>query len=651
MKTGKKIIFFILALAVIFSLATPATVSAADSKTLRILFTHDVHSSELPAERADSSGNLSEVGGFARLYTEIQAERKDPDSTLLVDAGDYSMGTLFQALETTEAPELRLMGAMGYDAITTGNHEFDYTGAGYAKTLEAAVASGDKLPAYVSSNMTVDESSPEAAEFDKALKDYGVKDYTVIDKNGVKIGIYGVLGVDAAADASDSAPASFGSIIDASKRVVKILKEQEKVDIIVCLSHSGTDPDVSKSEDEQLAKAVPDIDVIISGHTHTVLQQPITVGKTIIVSCGANSAYLGVLDLTYDNGWKAADYRLDPINSSVKDDPGMSAKVDAFKSQINDYLKHYGYNFDQVIANSPYQFEDDNYMFDHPNDYALGNLLSDALLYAANNAGDSDNTPITAAVVPMGIIRATLNKGNITVADSFKVLSLGTGPDGYAGYPLISVYLTGGELKNVCEVDASVASLLGDAQLFISGLKYTYNPNGIIFDKVMSCEISNPDGTTSKIEPNKLYRVVCGIYSGEMLAYVKIKSFGIISIIPKDKDGNPITDFKNQIIKTDKGEEIKEWQSVAEYLQSFPQQNGVSIIPAQYSAPQGRKTADSNATVWDIITHLNGFAFILLGVVVVILALIAFIIVLIATRKKRRAKRLARREARITAKG
>lgn len=651
MKTGKKIVLIALAAIVIFSLAVPATVSASDSKSLKVLFTHDMHSSELPAKVADSGGVISETGGFARLYTEIQAERKDPDSTLLVDAGDFSMGSLFQTLETTQAPELRLMGAMGYDAVTAGNHEFDYRGEGFTKTLEAAAASGDKLPTYVSSNMKVDETSPEAAEFDKAVKDYGIKDYTVVNKNGIKIGIYGVMGENAAADASDSSPASFGSIIDASKRVVKILKEQEKVDLIVCLSHSGTDPDVSKSEDEQLAKAVPDIDVIISGHTHTVLQKPITAGKTIIVSCGCSTEYLGVLDITYDNGWKAADYKLDPINSSVQDDSGVMAKINSYKTKIDDYLKQYGYTYDQVIANSPYQFEDDKYMFDHPNDYALGNILTDSLLYAVKKAEGDNYTPVAAAVVPMGIIRATLNKGDITVSDAFNVLSLGVGPDGCAGYPLISVYLTGQELKNVSEVDSSIASILGDAQLFISGLKYTYNPNGIIFNKVMSCELMNADGTTSKIVPDKLYRVVCGIYSGEMLAYVKGKSFGIISLVPKDKDGNPITDFTKQIIYTKDGKEIKEWQSVAEYLQSFPKQNGVSVVPEEYKAPQGRKIADETATIWNVISNLNGFALILIGFVVVILALIVFAIVMIATRKKRREKRHIRREERAAVKG
>jgi hypothetical protein len=89
-------------------------------------------------------------------------------------------------------------------------------------------------------------------------------------------------------------------------------------------------------------------------------------------------------------------------------------------------------------------------------------------------------------VVPSGTIRGTFLKGNITVADAFAVSSLGIGPDKKAGYPLISVYLTGRELKTACEVDASVAPLMKPAQLYIAGMTYTFNPHRLMFNKVTS---------------------------------------------------------------------------------------------------------------------------------------------------------------------
>lgn len=619
----KKVLTVFLTLIIAFSLLLPVSFAQAQGHDIKILFTHDMHSSLTPATVFEN-GSLAESGGFARLYTAIQQERsQDPDNTLLVDAGDYSMGTLFQVLETSQSPELCLMGKMGYDVVTAGNHELDYTGAGLSKSLEAAKKSGGPLPEYVMSNVTV----PEGSELKQAMNDYGVKDYVVVDKNGVKIGIYGVMGEEAVADAPMAAPAEFGDIIETSKRVVKILKEQENADLVICLSHSGTRENKSESEDELLAKAVPDIDVIISGHTHTVLEQPIIVGHTIIVSCGSDSDYLGVLDITNDNGWTVNGYKLTKIDSSVADDTPIAEAVVSYDTSVNEYLKPYGMHSDDVIANSPYQFEDINHMLDNPGNYSLGDITSDAFMYAVKQAeGDSYET-VDLAVVPMGTIRATINKGDVTVADAFRILSLGTGPDGLSGYPLISVYLYGWELKNVCEVDASISSLMGDAQLFLSGIKYTYNPNRLIFNKVTDAELVREDGSTETIESDRLYRVVCSIYSGQMLSYVKSKSFGIVSLTPKDKDGNEITDYNEQIIYNGNKQEVKEWQAVAEYLESFK-----GSIPVAYGETQQRKIGNASL---DIFSGLNTFAMIVYAVIVVLLALIVFIIVKVTKRIRR----------------
>ncbi len=636
----KKLLTAFLTLVLALSLLLSATFAQAGGQSIKILFTHDMHSSVTSATVFDNGG-LTESGGFARLYTAIQRERaQDPDDTLLVDAGDYSIGTLFQVLETTQSPELCLMGKMGYDAVTAGNHEFDFTGEGFAKSLEAARKSGGLLPEYVMSNVTVTEGS----ELKQAIADYGVKDYVVIDKNGVRIGIYGLMGEEASADAPMSAPAEFGDIIEASKRIVPILKEQEKVDLVVCLSHSGTWEDKNVSEDELLAKAVPGIDVIISGHTHTVLQQPVIAGNTIIVSGGADSDYLGVLDITNDGGWKVNSYKLVKIDQSVADDPAIASEIDTYKVLVDEYLKAYGMQSGDVIADSPYQFDDIDYMFDNPGNYSLGDITSDAFLYSVKQAEGDDYEQVDVSVVPMGTIRASINKGGVTAADAFKILSMGTGPDGLSGFPLISVYLYGWELKNVCEVDASISSIMGDAQLFLSGLKYTYNPNRLIFNKVTDAVLVREDGSTEAIEPDKMYRVVCGLYSGQMLSYVKSKSFGIISLTPKDKDGGEITDYSKQIIYADKNgqkQEIKEWQAVADYLKSFGN-NGTGAIPSVYAQAQQRKI--ENASI-DIFSNLNTFALIVYAVIVVLLALIIFIIVKVTKRIRRRHRKQAPEQA------
>ncbi len=645
MRSYRKLLSAAAALLLVLSLLMPtAFAQSAQPAPIRILFTHDMHSSLVPATVASQDGELVESGGFARLTTAIKQEKaQNPEGTLLVDAGDYSMGTLFQTLELTVSPELRLMGMMGYDAVTAGNHEFDYTSAGFARSLKAAAQGGGPLPAYVMSNTTLPEEDSAAEVIRQAMNEYGVKEYTVVEKNGVRIGIFGLMGEQADANAPMAVPAVFEDIKEASKRVVKILKEQEGVDLIVCLSHSGTWENKSESEDELLAKAVPDIDVIISGHTHTILHEPIIVGNTVIASCGADSAYLGVLDIEYDGGWSVQGYRLRKIDPTISDDPAIAAQIGEYRAMIDEYLLNYGMGYDQVIATSPYQFEDIYYMFDNPDNYMLGDITSDAFVHAVKQTEGENYETIDVAVVPMGTIRATINKGDITVADAFKILSLGTGPDGLAGYPLISVYLKGWELKNVCEVDASISSMLGDAQLFMSGIEYTYNPNRLIFNKVTNAALVREDGSREEIDPEKTYRVVCGIYSGQMLSYVKSKSFGIVSLTPKDRGGNEITDFYAQIIYADKNgqkREIKEWEAVAGYLMSYPAKDGISVIPQAYSAAQNRKIEFDSANIFDLLDNLNTFALIVIGVVIVLLAVIALVISAIV-RRARRKRRVA----------
>ena len=642
MRVHGKVLSIFLAFLLVMAVSAPSVLADDASGSIRILFTHDMHASLEPAKAEDETGQLMEAGGFARLYAAIkQARAVSPESTLLVDAGDYTMGTLFQTVEATQSPELRLMGMMGYDATTVGNHEFDYTIDGFTASLNAAADSGDALPPYVISNMTLPDGNPQADALQAALDNYGVQDYRVVDKGGCRIGIFGVLGEEAVANAPMSVPAEFEDINDSAKRMVSILQEREHVDLIVCLSHSGTKDILADSEDEQLAKAVPDIDVIISGHTHTLLQQPILVGDTIIASCGSDSTYLGQLDIVQQDGvWKVQDYALQPIDGSLTGDTEIQARVNAFKALADEYLAQYGYSYDEVIAYSPYQYTTINDMYAHPDDYALGDITADAYMYAVSQAEGEDGPVTDAAVVPMGIIRATINQGDITVADAFKILSLGTGPDGETGYPLVSVYLYGWELTNVCEVDASVSGIMSDAQLFFAGLQYTYNPNRLIFNKVTDVQLVREDGSTEAVDPDRLYRVVCSLYSGQMLSYVKEQSFGILSITPKDESGEAVTDFNSRIIYTQDGRELKEWESVVSFLGSFEEQNAVGTIPAIYAQPQGRKTADTSGGLAGILSHPTTFAWIVYGVIAVLIAVIVLVIVLIVRgAKKRRARR------------
>ena len=134
----KKLLCLLMALLMLLGLALPA---AAANDQVTILFTHDLHSHLLPAN--DEMGNS--YGGYARLMTAIKQQKELHPDALLVDGGDFSMGSLFQTVYATDAAELRIMGAMGYDATTFGNHEFDYRPKGFADMLNTAANCGETL--------------------------------------------------------------------------------------------------------------------------------------------------------------------------------------------------------------------------------------------------------------------------------------------------------------------------------------------------------------------------------------------------------------------------------------------------------------------------------------------------------------------------
>lgn len=593
-----------------------------------ILFTHDTHDHFLPMP--DEEGG--EYGGYTRLATLLKQEREAHPDALTLDAGDFSMGSLFQTIYATHAPELQALGAMGYDVTTLGNHEFDYRAQGLADMLNAAVDSGSPLPAIVQANYKPPESDTASLE---AWERYGIQDYVILERGGISYGIFGLMGEEADSNAPMSGM-EFEPTVEAAQRTVAAiqaeLEQSSNPSLIICLSHSGTDGK-GKGEDYELAKAVDGIDLIISGHTHTVLEEPIQVGNTLIVSAGEYTSYLGSLTLSWsEDGQKTIqDYRLIPVDETVAADPGMEQLTNRFQPLVeSEYLAQYGLKFGQVLATTQFAFTPISQFATEQREDTLGNLIADSYIYAVQQAEGDDYVPVDFAVVASGVIRGSFAAGEITTSDAFNVSSLGSGADGTPGYPLISVWITGKELKDAFEVDASVTPIMSAAQLYGSGMTWTWNPHRIIFNKVNSCAQVLPDGTTVPLENDRLYRVVTGLYSGQMLGTVNSQSFGILTITPKDANGNVITNFEDHIIYNPDGSEVKEWYALASYLQSM------GAVDARYSAPEGRKVEERSWNPISLLKGLNLIGGIALAVLLVVILLVGLLIYRIVTRKRRR---------------
>ncbi len=230
--------------------------AAAEAEEITVLFTHDLHSHFLPQTQADGG----QSGGYARLKTALDRERAVHPGAMVVDGGDFSIGSLIQTLYTTQAAELRTMGAMGYDAAAVGNHEFDHTGAGFAQMLNAAVDAREAafaavasshfgavqdyrqqygpltldLPALLTANYTPGPDNPDWETIQAAMDRYGVQETLLLEREGVTFGIFGLVGEDS----HDCAPTS-GFVLEdlaaAARRCVESLRDQG-AEVIVCLS-------------------------------------------------------------------------------------------------------------------------------------------------------------------------------------------------------------------------------------------------------------------------------------------------------------------------------------------------------------------------------------------------------------------------------
>ena len=647
--------FLALLLAVLCVLPVGAVAEGCTQETnvTTILFTHDLHSHFLPQSTAEGG----ESGGYARLKTVIDGERAMNPDALLVDGGDFSIGSLIQTLYTTQAAELRTMGAMGYDAVTIGNHEFDHKGTGFAEMLNSAKAAQQAavelllvdarpledmdayrerfgpvtpvLPTLLEANYAPADDNQDRAFIRSAMEDYGVTDCMTLERGGVTYGLFGLMGVDS----DECAPTSGFTRTDAAKaakRCVETLKG-EGAEIIVCLSHSGTGDSLASSEDEEPAKAVDGIDVIVSGHTHSTLAEPLVVNDTYIVSSGPYCQNLGSLTFSWDDGGekRLLDYRLIPIDETVAENPEIAGLVEQWKDMVGEtYLARYGLTYDEVLTHTDCDLTTPASAVQENN--GLGTLVSDAFLWADRtlDAAYADS-PHTVSVTADGVLRANLPAGDLTVAMAFDVLSMGVGEDGTSGFPLVAVYLTGKELKAAMEVDASVTPIMPAAQLYMSGAKYAFNTKRMFFNRVYDAALTDVTfdesgtGNAYEIDDNALYRVVTGMYSAQMLGTVKSKSMGLLSLEPKQANGTPVTDFADCILYDANGNELKEWYALAAYLEQF----GEDGLPDRYAAPaNGCKQVSDSFAPGQLLAGWNGITWAVLGIVLLILVLILLLI-------------------------
>ncbi|MBA2319970.1 MAG: bifunctional metallophosphatase/5'-nucleotidase [Deltaproteobacteria bacterium] len=542
----------------------------------------------------DVTGDDGTVGGLARTATLVNGIR-DASSwpVVLLDGGDWMAGDLFQLLGESHAAELQVMQAMRYDAITLGNHEFDWG----PDTLGRIVTQGDEngvaVP-IVASNTVTDPADPADDGLEAHFASGRIQaTYRMTLDNGLTLGLFGIVGDSAASVAPAAAPTTFLAAIDASAAVVPTLAD---VDLVIGITHNGVTDDPATSPDDLLASAVPGIDVIVGGHSHTPLFEHRTANGTVIVQAGSHTQYLGQLDLAFDGTtWEVEAYTLHELDDTIPGDPAITALVDSFVAALEDGpLQEMGYGFDEPIASLP-----GDLTYRECEESTIGDYVTDAYKYAANQRIGDD--PIDVAFETQGVIREGLLHGASGVqgfSDLFRVLPLGGPIDGIPGYPLVHFYVTAAELADACEVTASVTPFYG-CNYFVeqSGLRCTLDLVNPPFTRVELVEIQEGETYVPldiSAANTELYHVAVDSYVASLMYTLEDLSSGLVAITPKDASGTPYADLDDAIFDGDPltvaVEEVKLWQALVEYSASFPDTTGDDLpdVPERYLDPDGR---------------------------------------------------------------
>lgn len=301
MKTRRKFIKQI-GLGAAFVGLSPLNVFSNDSKKsikLTVLHTNDMHSHI----EAFSSGKNKGLGGMFQLSSLIKKIRQEEENILLLDAGDVFQGTPYFNLFGGEL-ELRLMSDMGYDAMTIGNHEFDNGIDEIANQMHHA-----NFP-FISSNY----------DFNNTVLKNKVIQHKVFNKSGIKVGVFGI-GVElkGLVDPKLYGNTKYLEPINVANNKAYLLKKKLNCDIVICLSHLGFEYKNNKVSDMKLAANTKNIDLIIGGHTHSFINEPVivknSIKKNVLISqVGFGALKLGKIDFYFGNktpNFRKSGYVLD----------------------------------------------------------------------------------------------------------------------------------------------------------------------------------------------------------------------------------------------------------------------------------------------------------------------------------------------------
>lgn len=459
---------------------------------LNILHINDLHSRIEPINKSDSTCSAADAekkecfGGIARVKGAIDARRAElgPNANILVlDAGDQFQGSLFYT-QYKSGPVAEFMNGIGFDAMAIGNHEFDDGPAELLKLINAV-----KFP-IISGNTKIADGSELKDKF---------KGYVVKEMGGQKVGVVSVLATDTGETSSPGDKVSFEDEVTYLKGAVKELQDQG-VNKIVLLSHVGY------VRDQEIAREVDGIDVIVGGHSHTLLSStdPKAAGPyptlvknpsgvdVPVVTAYAYSKYLGDLSVTFDDNGvvKSATGAPKLLDAAVAQDEGFNKRVAELAAPLEEMKK-------KEIGVSEAAIDGSREVC-RVKECSMGNLVADALLDRVKDQG------ITIAIQNGGGLRASIDAGPVTMGEVLTVLPFQNS--------IATFQIKGADLQAALENGASQIEEGAGRFVQASGLKYTFDRSKPAGSRIVSVEVKEGDNFV-KLDPEKTYGVVTNNYT------------------------------------------------------------------------------------------------------------------------------------------
>ena len=452
--------------------------AAAADYSLTILHTNDFHARFEPINKYDSGCSSEDntegkcFGGSARLMSAIRDARARLDNSLLVDGGDQFQGTLFYTYYKGKLAA-EMMNLMGYDAMTVGNHEFDdgpEVLRGFMDALEFPI---------LMSNADV-SGEPLLADV--------LKKSTVIEKNGERIGLIGLTPQDTDELASPGPNIIFTAPADAVQAEVDKMTEMG-VNKIIVLSHSGYGVDL------QLAENTTGVDVIVGGHSNTLLGDmesaegpyPTMVGDTAIVSAYAYGKFLGELKVTFDDDGKVIEASGAPLlmDAAVVEDEATVSRIAEAAKPLDEIRNKVVAQTDEAIGGDRETCRSQ--------ECTMGNLIADAMLDRVKDQG------IDVAIQNGGGIRASIDAGEVTMGEVLTVLPFQN--------TLSTFQVTGATLVEALENGVSQIEEGAGRFAQVAGMTYAFDASQPAGERVSDVMIGG-----APVEMDKLYGVVSNNY-------------------------------------------------------------------------------------------------------------------------------------------